>query len=226
MVCLRRTDGSLVVPLGAGELLAVSHDGRWALAAVPTSPAQLMVYPTGAGQSRQLDRGNLIAYVSGDWFADDKRLLVCGNEAGRAVRCYVQDVSGGPPRAVTPEGTGAGLISPDGKLVLATGRQAWQLYPVEGGAPTAVPGVQAGDTAVRWSAAGRSIVVLVGNQIPARFERISLLDGRRQLLFSIAPADRTGVVNFEISSVSEDEKYYAYTYRQIDASLFLVDNEK
>jgi Tol biopolymer transport system component len=50
-VCLRKTDGSPVVRLGEGWPADLSADGKWALAVVQSRPPQLVVYPTGAGET-------------------------------------------------------------------------------------------------------------------------------------------------------------------------------
>ena len=76
------------------------------------------MYPTGAGESRRLDSWKIEHHTSAQWFPDGARVLVCGNEPGHADRCYVQDIRGGPPRAVTPEDTHTGFVSPDSSLVL------------------------------------------------------------------------------------------------------------
>jgi hypothetical protein len=103
--CLRQTDGSPVVRLGEGTALDITRDGKSVLSVVPTTPAQLVIYPTGAGQPRKLERGGLLSYEKAVFFPDGKRVLACGHEAGHGVRCYVQDIEGGKPRAITPEGT-------------------------------------------------------------------------------------------------------------------------
>lgn len=94
-MCLRGTDGSAVVRLGEGTASDLSRDGKWALAVVPTSPQQLILYPTGAGQPRRLESGGIISYETARFFPDGRRVLVCGHETGHAVRCYVQEISGG-----------------------------------------------------------------------------------------------------------------------------------
>jgi Tol biopolymer transport system component len=116
-VCLRRTDGGPVVRLGEGRAWGLSPDGKWALAIVFTPP-QLVIYRTGPGEARRLPRGDMETYQSAGWFPDGKSVLVVGNEAGKASRCYAQDVSGGPPRPVTPEGTTNGSVSPAGVQIL------------------------------------------------------------------------------------------------------------
>ncbi|HEX7251694.1 MAG TPA: protein kinase, partial [Thermoanaerobaculia bacterium] len=77
-VCVRKTDGSSVVRLGEGWATSLSPDGRWALAVVPSSPDRLMLYPTGVGEPRRLESGEIQEYSSARWFPDGKSLLVCG----------------------------------------------------------------------------------------------------------------------------------------------------
>ena len=110
----------MAVPSYASEKarpIGFSPDGKWALAIIDTPP-QLVIYPTGPGETRRLPRGDLETYQSAGWFPDGKSVLVVGNEAGKASRCYAQDVSGGPPRPVTPEATTNGRVSPDGLQIL------------------------------------------------------------------------------------------------------------
>ena len=69
-VCLRGTDGSAVVRLGEGAAQDLSPDGKWALAVVPSSPQQLVLYPTGAGEKRRLEPGGLVSYDAAQFFPD------------------------------------------------------------------------------------------------------------------------------------------------------------
>ena len=108
-----------MVRLGEGWPADLSADGKWALAVVQSRPPQLVIYPTGAGQTLQLKRGGIENYVSAQWFRDGKSVLICGNEPGKGTRFYVQEIAGGVARPVTPEGTRDGWLSADGKLVLA-----------------------------------------------------------------------------------------------------------
>jgi hypothetical protein len=59
-----------------------------------------------------------------------------GNEPDRGVRLYVQEVEGGKPKAITPEGMHASafLVSPDGQSVAGIGPdQLGYIYPNAGG---------------------------------------------------------------------------------------------
>jgi predicted Ser/Thr protein kinase len=82
-VCLRKTDGSPVLRLGDGWPADLSPDGKWVLAVVQSVPPQLLIYPTGAGETRQLERGEIEHYGSAQWFRDGKRVLIGGSEPGK-----------------------------------------------------------------------------------------------------------------------------------------------
>ncbi len=226
-VCLRQTDGSPVIRLGEGFPQDLSRDGKWALAVVPKSPQQLVLYPTGAGQPRRLESEGIVSYESAQFFPDGRRVLACGHETGHAVRCYRQQIAGGKPRPVTPEGTSLGFVSPDGVSILVTASTgALFLYPAEGGEPRPVAGATPQDFVVRWGADGRSILVYGYAQVPARIERIELATGRRQLVRKLGPTDLIGVLQIGGIALSEDEKSYAYSTRRLISHLFLVEGAR
>jgi len=231
-VCLRKTDGSPVVRLGEGWAADLSADGKWALAVVQTRPPQLVIYPTGAGETRQLARGEIENYVTAQWFRDGKSVLINGNELGKGTRFYVQEigvqeVGGGAARPVTPEGTRDGWLSSDGKLILARGADGkYSVYPIAGGEPRPVPGLTEADVLAQWSADGRSVLVYRRAEIPCRLERVDLATGRRTLFKEFAPADRTGLLSMREIFVSDDLRSYAYTaYYQV-SSLFVSEGKQ
>ncbi len=226
-VCLRQTDGTPVVRLGEGAALDLSRDGKWALAAVPTTPPELLLYPTGAGDPRRLERGGLVGYESGQFFPDGKRIVVCGHEEGKGVRCYVQDVAGGKPRPVTPEGTSQVFVRPDGREILVkTSGGELDLFPVDGGEPRPVPGADADDSVIRWCADGRFLIVARGGEVPARVERLDVATGRRELVRTIGPAELTGVLQVGPFAFSDDARSYAYACRRMSSHLFLVEGAR
>jgi eukaryotic-like serine/threonine-protein kinase len=225
-VCLRTTDGGPVVRLGEGYPWGLSPDGKWALAVIYTPP-QLVIYPTGPGDTRRLPRGSLDTYQSANWFPDGKSALVCGNEAGKASRCYAQDISGGPPRPVTSEGTTNGTVSPDGTQILSSKPNGtWLIQPAGGGTAQAVPGLTPDDSVIRWSADGRSVYVFRSTALPFRFERLDLASGRRELIREVAPAVRAGVIGSSRASLTDDTKSYSYDYSRFTSQLFVVEGAR
>ena len=226
-VCLRRADGSPVVRLGEGSAEDLSSDGKWALANVPTSPPQLVLYPTGAGEARRLDRGGIEGYRSARFFPDGRSVLVCGHEAGHAPRCYVQEIGGGKPRAVTPEGTSLGLLSPDARqLLVHVSDGGLSLFPVGGGDGRPIPGTAPDDVAIRWSRDGDSFLVYRGGAIPLRIERVTLPSGNRDFVRTLGPAELSGVYSVNNPVLSEDEKSYAYSFSRTLSHLFIVEGAR
>jgi dipeptidyl aminopeptidase/acylaminoacyl peptidase len=226
-VCVRKTDGSPVVRLGEGWAADLSPDGLWALAVVPSSPDRLMVYPTGPGEARRLESGEIREYSSARWFPDAKRVLVCGTGSNRASRCYTQEISGGAPRPVTPEGTRGGIVSPDGTLLLVQGaHDEYELFPSAGGEPRKAPGLKPTDVVFEWSADGRSVFEIPSSEVPGRLERVELATGGREFMRRLAPPDLAGVVRIYQAIVASDEKSYGYSAVVRRDDLFLVEGAR
>jgi serine/threonine protein kinase/dipeptidyl aminopeptidase/acylaminoacyl peptidase len=226
-VCLRGTDGSAVVRLGEGTAQDLSPDGKWALAVVPSSPHQLVLYPTGAGEKRRLESGGLVSYRAAQFFPDGRRLLVCGAETGRAVRCYIQEIAGGKPRPLTPEGMSQGYVSPDGASILVrSGGGALLLFPAAGGEPRSVPGTTPEDRVLRWGADGRSLILYSGSQVPVRSERLDLATGRREPLRTFGNSETAGALRIGTFAVNNDGKSYAYSYGYQLSHLFVVEGAR
>jgi len=203
-----------------------------ALAVVQSRPPQLVIYPTGAGETRQLKRGEIENYVTAQWFRDGKSVLINGNEPGKGTRFYVQEIGvqqtgGGAARPVTPEGTRDGWLSSDGKLVLARGPEGkYFVYPIAGGEPRPVPGLTEEDVLAQWSADSRSVLVYRRAEIPCRIERVDLATGHRMPFKEFTPADRTGLLSMREIFVTDDLRSYAYTaYYQV-SSLFLSEGRQ
>ncbi len=228
-VYLRKTDGGPAVRLGEGGALALSPDGKWALSLQFVPSQQLVLLPTGPGQPKPL-RGDGIKYQDwGAWLPDGKHILFSGNEPGRGTRCYVQDLEGGKPRPITPEGIGTSssdTVSPDGRVVALIGpNQNISLYSVEGGESYRVPGVTAGDLPMRWSANGRSLYVFQG-ELPAKVYRLDLWTGHRELWKEIMPSDPAGSLAILGILATPDWKSYVYSYFRNLSDLYLVEGLK
>ena len=231
-VCLRESAGSPVVRLGEGWPADLSPDGKWVLAVVQSHPPQLVIYPTGAGETQHLKRGEIENYVSAQWFRDGKHVLIGGNEPGKSTRFYVQDIGvhetgNDAPRPVTPEGTREGRLSADGQFVLARGAEGkYFIYPIAGGEPRPVPGLKETDALAQWSTDGRSVLVYRRAEIPCRLERVDLATGHRTLFKEFAPDDRTGLLSMREMFVTDDLLSYAYTaYYQV-SSLFVSEGRQ
>ena len=90
-----------------------------------------------------MPRGPIAEYLDwAAWSPDGRRIYFAGREASDVRRTYVQDVDGGEPRPVTPDGFVGLLLSPDGRTMAAVDRYGeYYLCPVDGGAdPRPLPG--------------------------------------------------------------------------------------
>ncbi len=223
----RAMDGSPAVRLGEGQALALSPDGKWALALLPTS--QVALLPTGAGEARPLPGGGIV-FRSGAFFPDGKRVLLTGNEPGHGNRLWVQDTSGGKPRSFTSEGVffpvATNPISPDGKLIAALGPdRICSLYAVEEGAaspPRPIPGAAPRESALRWSRDGHSLFVRKAGS-PASVYRLELSSGRRELWKEFQPAEPLGGGQVTNIVPTPDGQSWAYTYSRYFSDLFLLE---
>jgi eukaryotic-like serine/threonine-protein kinase len=228
-VYLRRTDGSPAVRLGEGGGGALSPDGKWALAIFHnTTDAQLILYPTGAGEPKLLSPEGLKVRGGARWLPDGRRILMAAAEEGHGVRIYVRDVEGGRPRAITPERYGQiSGISPDGKRFIARGPdRRFSVCPLEGGEPTPIPGLAPDDFPVGWTDSEQVVYVRRGRSVPARIDRLDITTGRSEKWRDIAPADMTGLISVGLPRITPDGRSYAYSAARLISALFLVDGMK
>jgi len=81
---------------------------------------------------------------------------------------------------VTPEGTLDPLISPDGKFVAARDlKQEFHLYPLAGGEPQTVKGLQEGELPIQWDTTGTKLYVW-DRTFPAHVFLVDLRRGERR----------------------------------------------
>ena len=225
-VAVRDMRGSPPIPLGQGMAGHLSPDGKWASTIV--SDAHLLLLPTGAGTAKQMDPSDIQQYWHGpSWMPDGKQIVFSANRPGHAVQCFAQDIDGGKPRPVTPEGVTFCLISPDGKLIAGNGLAGgggW-LYPVEGGQPRPIPGLQAGE-GFAWTSDPRWLYAYQWNQALAKVYRLNVLTGQRQFFREIAPPDVAGLHDISHIYFSTDGRAYVYSYTRLLSQLYLVKGLK
>jgi Tol biopolymer transport system component len=221
---VRKTDGSPAVLLGKARSMSLSPDGRRVLAQSVADPPELLILPTGAGTPRSVPiQGFALQWAS--WMPDGRHAVVRGSEGGHGARLYLVDTDTGERRAFTPEGAAqfGGGASPDGTLVAATAPdRRTVLYPLEGGEPKAVPGIETGEVVIRWTADGRGLYVVRFSSMPLTVYRLDLATGARQPVHVFAPADAAGVLNVGPSLLSADGKAYVFSYRRILDDLYVV----
>src|SRR5262249_1838283 len=102
-VYLRGVDGSPPVRLGDGRAMGLSPAGQRALSIPLHAPSRLVLLPTGAGEPRVIQNEGF-DYERAAFLPDGRHAIVAASERGRPSRLYEQDLAGGRPRPIAPEG--------------------------------------------------------------------------------------------------------------------------
>ena len=220
------TDGTPPVRLGAGYARALSPDGRWA---VNIHQGEVRLLPRGAGTVRKVDLGPVQAMHLIDWHPDGQRLVVLGNESGRAMRLWIVPAAGGTPRALTPEGIGypSGVIldpvSNDGTRVLGMSNAGeLKVHDVESGEEVGSLQLDDGEEPIRWCEGDRAVFTWRRGEVPARVHRFDLATGERTFWREYPPNDTTGVVCSRSLLLTADGETCVHTYSHMISELFVA----
>ncbi len=224
-VALRSVDGTLPVRLGEGSAGGLSPDGKWAISISTGQPERVTLLPIGPGQPRTLEAGGL-EHIQNGWarfLTDGRRIITNGNEPGHAPRCYMLDLSGEKPKAVTPDGVLCGPSSPDSRFVVGVGpNAAVALYSLEGGPPRTVPGLEVGFHPVQWSEDGSLLYGYHEGELPSKIYKVVIATGKQTVVQELRPGVPAGVVMVSPVVVSRNGTRFAYSYSQTLSVLYLI----
>jgi DNA-binding winged helix-turn-helix (wHTH) protein/Tol biopolymer transport system component len=221
-VAMRSMNGSSPISLGEGMAGDFSPDGKWAASVV--SYSQIVLLPTGAGTLKRMERDGIEQYGHQvHWLPDGQQIIFSGIMPGQETRCFIQNVNGGKPRPITPEGIGYCQVSPDGQVVAGTdlGAGGIRLYPLNGSAPRPIPGLMPGD-AIKWTSDAQYMYVYQWRQLPVRIYRLNLQNGDRQFFKELHPSDTTGLCDMSHVMLSADGRAYVYSYTRMLSQLYAI----
>lgn len=213
--------------LGDGTATAISPDGAWALALLLGEKRQIVALPLGSGEPVRFPPAAVEQIHWATWLRGQKSLLLAANEAGRAVRLWVQETDSGALRPVSEEGIVVAFpgiaVSPDGRHVAAMDAEMRPtLYDLSGdGKGRTLPGLDPGLVPVDFSADGRALFTYDPQSL--RLHRADLETGRLTFLEELAPPDRAGLFAVPAVHTSADGRVVAYTYVRILSDLYAVD---
>jgi hypothetical protein len=151
--------------------------------------------------------------------------VLAGIDAREEERLYVQEVSGGPPGAVTEPGVTLARtgrpVSPDGRLVVAVGGEgAPALYSLDGGPPRPLPGLNELDVVLRWTPNGKELFVARYDQTPPRIERVEVATGRSRP-WRAGRAAPSGLIGQSRILITPDGESYAFSHARSLGDLYI-----
>ena len=115
------------------------------------------------------------------------------------------------------------LVSPDGKFLVARNRDNKQaLYPVSGGEPRTIPGLDDQDRVIRWGTDAQSLYVYHDRERPVKIYKLDLATGHKELAKEIMPADPAGILGPVNVLLTPEGKGYVYAFNRHLTDLYLV----
>ena len=117
-------------------------------------------------------------------------------------------------------------ISPDGRYVTATVAGKLNLFPVAGGDPKTVTGIEAGESVIRWSGDGR-FLFLRKSEDPStvKIQRLDIASGRKESWRELKTPDPVGVQIGQVA-MTPDGSAYAYSFQRDISTLYLAKGLK
>lgn len=236
-VLIRPMSGAVPVQIGSGRAQAISPDGKWALAITPAEPRRVLLLPTGAGESRQIDVGDLSPTIA-VFVPGALTVAAVGLRAGVPAAAIVDVASGKRTDLAMPELRGRVLsqrrympthASPDGSL-LAIGADdgkvlAWKLP--GGQPPRELASLGANELFAGWSADPSRIYAVSWAGPKGRVEAIDVTTGRRTFVREITIDDPAGMLqSVPDLYLSADAISYAYGYTRMLSTLYVVTGLK
>ena len=229
---VRPVDGGAPVRIGIGRGMDLSDDTKWALSITPSSPQRVMLFPTGAGESRQLDVGDLTP-VAAKFVPSTQRVVVAGIRAGAPAAVVVDRASGQraeldfsqlrgrlfsarrfPPLYASPDGARIAIASDDGVVF------EWSL---SGGPSLEIMRLTDKEVFLGWTADPGRVYVASWDGPKARLETADLATARRTFVRDIIVGDAAGMLQTPDLFLSADAGTYVYGFTRLLSTLYLVD---
>lgn len=229
-IFVRDIDGSSATPIGEGYGLAISNDKHWVLGEKLTSPKdEIWLLPVGPGEARRLSPPNLAPMVAANFLSDGRHIVFLARDGNRPPRTWLQDVAGGSPRPITPEGTVGFQVSPDDKWLVA-GRRVGAtavfqpvLISLDDGKTEEIHGIKPDDQGLGWSNDGQLYVAPIDFRGRAllHVDKLNPHTGTRSAWRDL-PLPVVGGVLADPPLITPDGDTYGFDYRMRLSDLYTV----
>jgi Tol biopolymer transport system component len=183
-----------------------------------------MLLPVRACTAVRVETG-LQQITTAAWFRDGKQVVFGANQKGHKPRTYVQQIDGGSPRPVTPEGELFVAFSPDSEEVFARGPNGFSLYPVSGAVRRSLRSIGSQDIVASFASGGKAIYLQTRSD-RSRVFRLDLASGRREISREIHPSDQSAMRMLRDIRITLDGKSIAFVTHRTISELYLVEGLK
>ena len=212
------------VQLAMGASIGLTPDGKYIVHTSISHPGtDLSLHPVGPGQPRAFDLGGVVAAIKSgqhtSFSSDGRRMAFIGAKPGSGRAAWVLDLAGGVPRAMSPEGATAAILSPDGSKV-AAGDATRGMYVA--GDPDHVIDLHApkNDEPLAWSADGCCVFSWDGT-LPPRIFSTEINGGRRTFVRELVSSDAAGLT-YGWLTLSPDGRFYLQRVRRVFSTVMFV----
>ncbi len=230
-VGLRRLDGPSAVRLGSGEAMQLSPDGTRALAIVYSSPNQLLVLPSGAGEQKSLTVAGF-SYLAAGWHPDGRRVVFIAGRQGQALSAYIQDSDGGAPTRLDVD-VGAFPAALDGLALLVSPDGQWMtveagppvLLPLDGGQPRRFPNLGPTDLPIGWARDSRGFFVGRNGSTEGAVQivLVDVASGSVGPVREVVPHDVAGLKQRPKCLITPEGRTIVYITKRYLTDLYLVE---
>ena len=228
-VYTRNVDGSPAVPIGEGYGCQFSPDGKWALAVKPTEPVpEVWLYPLGPGEPRRISPSSIRPIGLAGFTPDGKHVVYPASEPGKLARVFIQDLNGGSPQPISPEGVFGWVVSPNGQWVSVTVQEPnsnlfhTTMLSIADKKIVEMKGFTAADNFFGWTSDNQ--IYLAGKPDPGasvNVEKLNPLTGARTPWRTISAIPVGGVV-IDTFVVTPSGDNYGFGYRVRLSDLYTV----
>jgi len=230
-VFLQRSNGAAPVKIGDGFGGGLSYNGQTIAAVRLEDPHKLLLYPSGAGEQREIDLGEVSAQVSNrenalTFSRDGKLALFPAFNTKRELRDYLLDLSTGKIRPATPVGSKEGKLSPSGTRVLTTelATNKRVIVDIDSQKVSEVPGLGLHEEVIGWTEDGKALSIW-NQEIPAKVWILDIASGQRKFVQTVDALASLGTMYAKMAT-SADGTVAVYRLRRGMYTVYLADGLK
>jgi hypothetical protein len=101
-------------------------------------------------------------------------------------------------------------------------KEAIAIYPLNGGEPRPIPGLEEEDRVIRWGLDGKSLYVYRPRERPLKLYKLNLATGQKEVEKEIVPADLAGILGPINVLMTPDARGYIYAFTRSLSDLYLA----